>query len=258
VGRLAVTLNAMLDRLQASTDRQQRFVADASHELRSPVANIKAAVEVALRRPDIADWPAVARDVLDQDERMASLVDELLFLARFDEGTAVPRQSAVEVSEIVGRQAEAGRPTRAPVVITAIEPGSVLADRGHLERIIGNLVDNAARHATTIVELSVIVSGEWVDVRVRDDGPGVPEADRSRIFERFVRLEEDRARASGGFGLGLAIVNELVGLYGGSISVGDAQPGAVFTMRLPRYRPVDDQPDRPAVPPEKLSKATSL
>jgi signal transduction histidine kinase len=144
------------------------------------------------------------------------------------------------------------------VVVTAVEPGSVLADRGHVERIIGNLVDNAARHATTIVELSATVSSEWVDVRVGDDGPGVPEADRRRIFERFVRLEEDRARASGGFGLGLAIVDELVGLYGGSITVGDAHPGAVFTLQLPRYRPADGPPDGPAVPPEKRSKATLM
>jgi signal transduction histidine kinase len=260
VGRLAVTLNQMLDRLQASTDLQQRFVADASHELRSPVANIKAAVEVALRHPELTDWPAVARDILDQDERMADLVNELLLLARFDEGTATQRRSTVEVSEIVSHQAQQVRPSGAPVVVTAVESGSVLADRGHLERLVGNLVDNAARHAATVVEVSVTVAGDWVEVRVRDDGPGVPEADRGRIFERFVRLEEDRARASGGLGLGLAIVNELVALYGGTINVGDAQPGAVFIVRLPRYRPPEgpgeEPPDRPTVVPHTRTNAT--
>jgi signal transduction histidine kinase len=254
VGRLALTLNQMLDRLQASSDRQQRFVADASHELRSPIANIKAALEVALRRPNRADWPAVAGDVLDQDERMASLVDELLLLARFDEGMATPQRSTVDVSDIVsGQPDQAAAPVAVNVVAT--EPALVLADRGHLERVIGNLVDNACRHAATRVEVSVDVSGDWVQVQVRDDGPGIPEADRSQIFERFVRLEEDRARASGGFGLGLAIVKELVGLYGGTIEVGDAQPGAVFVVRLPRYRPAGGQP---APTPEERPKANLM
>jgi signal transduction histidine kinase len=257
VGRLALTLNQMLDRLQASSDRQQRFVADASHELRSPIANIKAALEVALRRPTRADWPAVAGDVLDQDERMASLVDELLLLARFDEGMATPQRSTVDVSDIVSRQPDQAAVTGAPVAVTvmAAEPALVLADRGHLERVIGNLVDNASRHASTLVELSVDASGDWVQVRVRDDGPGIPEADRSQIFERFVRLEEDRARASGGFGLGLAIVKELVGLYGGTIEVGDARPGAVFIVRLPRHSPASGQP---APTPEERPKATLM
>jgi signal transduction histidine kinase len=235
VGRLATTLNQMLDRLEASTDRQQRFVADASHELRSPVANIKAAVEVALHHPEKADWPAVARDVLAQDDRMADLVNELLLLARFDEGTAMPQRTPVDIAAIVTGQADRSGPNGPAIAVTAVQPATVLADRGHVERIIGNLVDNAARHATTRVELSVTRTGDWVEVRVRDDGPGVPEADRERIFERFVRLEEDRARASGGFGLGLAIVKELVGLYGGTINVGDARPGAVFVVQFPTH-----------------------
>jgi signal transduction histidine kinase len=225
----------MLDRLEASTDRQQRFVADASHELRSPVANIKAAVEVALHHPEKADWPAVARDVLAQDDRMADLVNELLLLARFDEGTAMPQRTPVDIAAIVTGQADRSGPNGPAIAVTAVQPATVLADRGHVERIIGNLVDNAARHATTRVELSVTRTGDWVEVRVRDDGPGVPEADRERIFERFVRLEEDRARASGGFGLGLAIVKELVGLYGGTINVGDARPGAVFVVQFPTH-----------------------
>jgi signal transduction histidine kinase len=254
VNRLAVTLNQMLDRLQGSSDRQQRFVADASHELRSPIANIKAALEVALRRPNSADWPAVAGDVLGQDERMASLVDELLLLARFDEVLGTPHLSPVDVSDIVSRQPDqAAAPIAVDVV--AAEPAIVLADRGHLERVISNLVDNARRHASTRVELSVDMSGDWVQVRVRDDGPGIPEADRSHIFERFVRLEEDRARASGGFGLGLAIVKELVGLYGGTIEVGEAQPGAVFIVRLPRDRAAGNQS---MVTPEEQPKATLM
>lgn len=262
VGRLAVTLNQMLDRLQASSNRQQRFVADASHELRSPIANIKAALEVALRRPNRADWPAVAGDVLDQDERMASLVDELLLLARFDEGMARPQRSAVDVSDIVSRLSDQAAANEGHVDfnVVATEPAVVVADRGHVERVIGNLVDNACRHASTRVDLSVDVSGDWVQVRVRDDGPGIPEADRGQIFERFVRLEEDRARASGGFGLGLAIVKELVGLYGGTIEVTDAQPGAVFIVRLPHDHPAGPAGGQSAVTPttEERPRATLM
>jgi signal transduction histidine kinase len=248
VGRLASTLNQMLDRLEASTDRQRRFVADASHELRSPIANIRAALEVALRHPEITNWTAVARDVLDQDERMASLVDELLLLARFDEGSAMPQGSAVDLAEIINRQADQASVSGPTVQVIITEPAIVLADRGHLERVVGNLVDNATRHANTAVQLSVQTSTDRVELRIRDDGPGIPVADRARIFQRFVRLQEDRARASGGFGLGLAIVKELVGRYGGTIEVGDARPGAVFIVRLPRHSTpsVTAEPPAPA------------
>jgi signal transduction histidine kinase len=244
VGRLASTLNGMLDRLERSTDRQRRFVADASHELRSPIANIGAALEVALRHPEVADWPAVARDILNQDERMASLVEELLLLARFDETTSPPATSPIDLADVAERQAERAPLSGPRVEVAHVEPAIVLADPGHLDRVVTNLVDNAVRHASERVQLSVRRDGPWAEMEVRDDGPGVPPEDRDRIFERFVRLEEDRARSSGGFGLGLAIVKELVGLYGGTIKVTDGHPGAVFTVRFPLGPGADEPTDR--------------
>jgi signal transduction histidine kinase len=172
---------------------------------------------------------------------MASLVEELLLLARFDETTAPPATSPIDLADVAERQADRAPLSGPQVQVANIESAVVLADAGHLDRVVTNLVDNAVRHATDLVQLSVRRDGTWAELEVRDDGPGVPPEDRERIFERFVRLEEDRARASGGFGLGLAIVKELVGLYGGTIKVTDGHPGAVFTVRFP-LRPGADEP----------------
>jgi signal transduction histidine kinase len=234
VGRLARTLNSMLDRLEASSARERRFVADASHELRSPIANIRTAVEVALHRPDAADWPRVADEVLVQDNRMAKLVEELLLLARSDEGRLVPVGAPSEVlavarAVVATGDYEAGSPT---VTVTGT-PAPVLVPAAYLERIIANLVENAGQFASSKIDVRVYSYGETATLEVQDDGPGVPVGQRAHIFERFVRLDEARDRDHGGFGLGLAIVADLCHAYGGTIEVGDADPGAVFAVRFP-------------------------
>lgn len=257
VGRLARTLNSMLDRIQASSARERRFVSDASHELRSPIANIRTELEVALRHPEVTDWQQVAEEVLGQNDRMERLVSALLLLARSDEGSLMAAPEPVDLAavaqSVVASTPAAARtaPHRgAPAVELRGTPTPVRVPQVYLERMVGNLVDNAARFAATCVVVSVDLEGRWGVVRVRDDGPGVPEQDRDRIFERFVRLDEARDRDEGGFGLGLAIVADLTRFYGGSIQVLPASPGAEFVLRLPAHpvAAVDGTDPTPAVP----------
>lgn len=219
VHRLAVTLNRMLDRLAAARARQREFVSDAAHELRSPLANLTTQLEVALRLGAGADWPAVAADLLADTTRMARLVDDLLVLARADEG-APRRDVAVELGALLGDVAQAY-----PTVAYAApqDPLWIRGEPDALRRIVGNLLDNAVRYAPTAVTLAVAAGADGVEVTVTDDGPGIAEPDRDRVFERFVRLDSGRARPrDGGAGLGLAIVRQLVHRHGGTVTLEDA------------------------------------
>jgi signal transduction histidine kinase len=266
IHRLAVTLNDMLDRLEAARSRQRAFVADAAHELRSPLANMRTQLEVAQRLADQTDWPAVADDLLADNERLARLVDDLLLLARLDEA-AVEREpgerSAVDAGPTPavlpggsdagstaarppgGRRAEpveigellsqvAQRYPSPPVTVTP--PGEPLWTTGEpdaLRRVIANLVDNAVRHARTRVVLAADTDGAYHRITVTDDGPGIPAADRERVFGRFTRLDDGRARDAGGSGLGLAIVRQLVRQHSGSVQLVDAP---ITTTALARAR----------------------
>jgi signal transduction histidine kinase len=238
VGRLARTLNSMLDRLEASTLRERRFLSDASHELRSPIANIRTEIEVALHHPDRTEWSQVASEVLAQDERMGQLVESLLMLARSDEGrlasidpNAEPTDLAAVAEQVI---AEASGRCDGVALVADTQPTAVQVPPVYLERVIGNLIDNACRYASSRVEVKVSSDAGSAVLTVSDDGPGVPVADRGRIFERFVRLDEARDRVHGGFGLGLAIVADLCRAFGGTIEISDATGGgAVFTMWMP-------------------------
>jgi signal transduction histidine kinase len=232
VGRLARTLNTMLDRIEASSRRERRFVSDASHELRSPIANIRTELEVALHHPGRAEWRAVARDVLTQNDRMGKLVEELLLLARSDEGSLLPAAEPTDLAEVV-EMTVAPWLSGSPDLVVEAEHAPVAVPAVYLERMVANLVANARRYARTTVSVTVHQDGAMGVLMVEDDGPGIPRSERTRIFERFVRLDEARDRGDGGFGLGLAIVADLCRSYGGTITVGDAGPGAVFTLSLP-------------------------
>jgi signal transduction histidine kinase len=223
----------MLDRMEQLSARERRFVADASHELRSPIANIRTAVEVALHRPETADWQRVAGEVLTEDGRMGNLVEELLLLARSDEGRLLAASDGHDLLAVARQVVSSGDYAGLPRVVVSGTAASVLVPGAYLERIIANLVDNARRFATSRVEVVVGRQGGMGTLTVRDDGPGVPESERYRVFERFVRLDEARDREHGGFGLGLAIVADLCHAYRGTIEVADGKPGAMFLVRFP-------------------------
>ncbi|WP_345538192.1 HAMP domain-containing sensor histidine kinase [Phytohabitans rumicis] len=231
IHRLAVTLNDMLDRLEAARAKQRAFVADAAHELRSPLANMRTQLEVAQRLGDRTDWPAVGEDLLADTQRLSRLVDDLLLLARADDaGARAVRSMPVELGELVTTLAE-----RYPSVAVAApdDPLWTTGEPDALARAVANLLDNALRHTRTRVEVAVQPDGAYHLITVTDDGPGIPVADRDRVFDRFTRLDDARARDAGGAGLGLAIVRELVRRYGGTVRLADAGPGLRAEVRLP-------------------------
>jgi signal transduction histidine kinase len=189
---------------------------------------------VALHRPEAADWTRVADEVLVEDGRMARLVEELLLLARSDEGHLTSASEACDLLA-VARAVVAADDWGAgpPAVGVGGTPVWVPVPSVYLERIVANLVDNARRFALSRVDLLVARPGDRAVLDVCDDGPGVPAAQRGHIFERFVRLDEARDRDHGGFGLGLSIVAGLCQAYGGTIEVTDADPGAIFSVEFP-------------------------
>jgi signal transduction histidine kinase len=237
IGRLVRTLNGLLGRLDESRQRQRRFVSDASHELRSPVASIRNHAEVAVAHPDSTSVDVLARDVLDEDLRLERLVEDLTWMARADERG--PGRSAVEVDldDLVLEESRRAAGTHGVRVDTsALSAGRVHGDPAELRRMVRNLVDNASRHADSLVTVGLAERGGQVVLDVDDDGAGLPESDRARVFERFVRLDEARSRDRGGSGLGLAIVAEIVRRHDGFVVVGDAPGGrgARFEVVLPR------------------------
>jgi signal transduction histidine kinase len=272
IHRLAVTLNDMLHRLDASRARQRAFVADAAHELRSPLTNMRTELEVAQRLPGSTDWPALSADLLTDVERLSRLVDDLLLLARADDGTPAPPEALPGSSSVassgafsatssgaagrgVGTRDAGARGThRLPA---EVELGQLLAevaarypaveyerpavalhvagDRDALARVVGNLLDNAVRHARSSIRLSVGADGAYRRITVTDDGPGIPAGDRERVFDRFTRLDDARARDKGGSGLGLAIVRELVRRHHGTVTLHGTvpPPGLEAQVRIP-------------------------
>ena len=244
ITRLARTMNEMLDRLQAADDRQRRFVADASHELKSPLAAVQAELEVALAHPEQADWTETAARLLAEDERMEQLVADLLFLAQCDEGDFSSLTAPAEIvalDAVVRDETERlGSRWTVPVELDiALDPGggrAVVAGRPeHLARAVRNLLENGARHARRAVSVTLRLDGRDAELVVADDGPGIDPADRARVFDRFTRLDDARGLDEGGSGLGLPIAREIVEAHGGRISIGDG-PGGRLVVHLPLVR----------------------
>lgn len=233
IARLASTMNAMLERLENSRNRQRSLVSDASHELRSPIATIRHQLEVAMAHPDGSSVEQLAPDLLTESLRLERLVADLLLLARADEGRLVRHHRPVDFDDLVLAEASRLR-QRGNVKVEAgcVSAGQVCGDAGQLGRLIRNLADNAERHATTVVSFSLRTMKGQVTLTVADDGDGVPEADRTRVFERFTRLDDGRSRDKGGTGLGLAIVADVARSHGGTVHLGSDQ-GARFTVVLP-------------------------
>ncbi|AOP49731.1 sensor histidine kinase [Streptomyces lydicus] len=226
IARLARTTNETLAALEASVERQRRFVADASHELRSPIASLRTQLEVGAAHPELLDVPGAVADTV----RLQRLAADLLLLARLDAGERPAGGRRVDLAALVREETAQRAGDRVPVRVGPSEGLEVAGSRSQLGRVLGNLLDNAQRHAASSVEVAVVRDGAWAVLRVEDDGPGVPAAERERIFERFVRLDDARARDDGGAGLGLAIARDVAVRHGGSLAV---REGAVFELRLP-------------------------
>jgi signal transduction histidine kinase len=249
ISRLARTMNRMLGRLERSHARQQRFISDASHELRSPVASIRQHAEVALAHPDRTTTTELAEAVLAEDLRVERLVDDLLLLARADEHTLALRRRPLDLDDLVFEEARRLREaTTLGVGTSAVSAGRIVGDAASLRRALRNLADNAAHHAKSRVAFSLRApAGEAVTLTVEDDGPGIPESERERVFERFVRLDDARARDHGGSGLGLAIVAEIVRAHAGSVVIGESRLGGArvevaFPVARPDAAPAPEEP----------------
>ncbi|MFD8226507.1 sensor histidine kinase [Streptomyces massasporeus] len=224
IARLASTTNETLAALETSVERQRRFVADASHELRSPIASLRTQLEVAAAHPELLDLDGAVEDTV----RLQRLAADLLLLARLDAGER-PGDAKIDLAGLAREAAEG----RTGVTVDA-EPVEVAGSRGQLGRVLANLLDNAQRHARSDVTVSVRREGDRAVVGVADDGDGVPEDDRERIFERFVRLDAARSRDDGGAGLGLAIARDVAVRHGGTLTAGRGPAGgALFELRLP-------------------------
>ncbi len=232
VGRLARTMNEMLGRLESAVTRQRRFVADASHELRSPLARMRSELETA----DEKEASPLLTSLHEEVVHLQNLAEDLLVLAHHDDDPKPARSDPVDLDDIVLEEAAAmGGRGRVQVHIAGVSAAHVRGDARELRRAIQNLCENAERHATSLVSMTLREVGNEALFDIADDGPGIPPNQADIVFERFTRLDHARNRASGGTGLGLAIVREIIERHGGQITIDTThRPGARFVMRLPR------------------------
>lgn len=239
ISALAVTMNEMLSRIEAGHTAQRRFVGDASHELRSPLATVISALEIAQTHPEVFDKSLVQTALLPEAHRMQYLVEDLLLLARADEHGLPMRRTEIDLDDLAATEVarlKRETPLRVSAQLAAVK---VTGDALGVARVLRNLADNAARHAAAEVSIVVRAADGSAYLQVCDDGPGIPVAERDRVFERFVRLDADRSRQGGGSGLGLAIVAEIVATHEGTVTVGDRLGGGTtITVQLPlEYSP---------------------
>jgi len=241
IAALAVTMNEMLARIEAGHAAQRRFVGDASHELRSPLTAIISALDVAVAHPELLDLELAKNTLAPEAQRMRTLVEDLLLLARADEMGLALQREPVRLDDIARSEVIRLRRTCPHVVEIDTEPVELEGDRNALSRVVRNLLDNAARHAASRIDVAVHPKAAHAAVlTVADDGPGIPPADRIRALERFVRLDDDRSRTSGGSGLGLSIALEIVTAHMGEITISD-RPGGGTVMSV--QLPLENSPD---------------
>ncbi len=235
---LATTFNDMLARLEAAVAEQRRFVSDASHELKSPVAAIRVMLETMRDHPDAVDADTLANDLLSENERLGGIVSNLLLLARQDEGVSRLDKQQLDLCDLLYEEASSLKARAScEVDVSGVEPVVCTADHEALSHAVRNVLDNAARYARSRVAISCRnvenADGEFVEIVVSDDGPGIPEQDRERVFGRFVRLEEGRSRKSGSTGLGLSVVRTIAWQHGGDARFIDPElGGASIVIRI--------------------------
>lgn len=233
IAALATTMNGMLDRLDAAATTQRRFVSDASHELRSPLATIRQHAELAQAHPDVTSIGELAEVVSEEGLRLQGIVESLLLLARLDEGAST-HDEAVDLDDIALGEVRRLRAAGIDVDGSGIHAARVHGDPRLLGQLVRNLADNAVRHSRGRVAIGVTPSDGYVFVTIEDDGTGVPAEEQERIFERFVRLDEARSRDAGGSGLGLAIARGIAASGHGTLTVDDSRwGGARFVLTLP-------------------------
>ncbi len=235
IDQLATTMNQMLERLESSTERQQRFVADASHELRSPLTRLRTQVEVDIAslgdEHDRQPYESLLVDVV----AMQAMVEDLLYLAQADSATVAHNAAPLDLDDLVLREGQSiAANGRVQVDLSEVSGAHVLGDRSQLGRATKNLMENAERHATGRVSVGLQETNGMAVLTVTDDGPGINAPDANVVFERFGRLEEARGGDTGGTGLGLAITREIADRHGGSLALlNPGKPGASFEMRIP-------------------------
>ena len=238
IQRLAETMNTMLERLEHATLRQRSFVSDAAHELRSPIASIRAETEIAAAHPEVIDADAALTRISSTVHQMETLVEDLLVLATSDE-QGRSRATDVDLDEIVVQQLETARATAtARIDSPAIDAARIDGHRDHLRRVVANVLDNATRHAQFVVVVELRVRDSVAELTITDDGPGIPRELREYVFDRFARIDDARSRARGGAGLGLAIARTVVENHDGTIRIDDTPSGTRVVIRLP-LQPTD-------------------
>jgi signal transduction histidine kinase len=232
-------MNEMLTWLETAASRQDQFVGDASHELMSPLAAMRAPLDVAIAHPDPSRHAKLLSTLSDQVFRMTVLTDDLLVLARSTEASPKSTSDVVDLDELILVEARKVRAVEDRITVHVdIEAARIRGSERDLARALRNLVENAVEHAHSEIHLSLTTRDGWAQISVTDDGAGVPPADRDRLFERFIRLDPARTQtnAGGGFGLGLAIASQVAQAHGGALTVhdrADKRAGASFIMRLP-------------------------
>jgi signal transduction histidine kinase len=254
---LALTMNSMLDRLQASEQEQRRFVSDASHELRSPLATLSAAVEVASADPTGATWNELKDVLAGETARMRFLVENLLTLAKSDDGGLRIDLTDVDLDHVVQDEIRRLRATSTHPIEADLRPVRITGDPMRLGQVLRNVLDNADKHARSRIRITLDTRPGEAVLAVDNDGDPVAEGDRLRIFGRFVRLDESRARGSGGSGLGLAIAESIMAAHHGTISATESTAGEcrfelVFPWADPVGLPDHDRGDRLQSPLPKL------
>lgn len=231
VARLARTMNSTLDRLEVAVERHRQFVADAAHELRSPLATLRTRLELGRRAA-----PDLTRESLTDVGRIQGLAADLLLLARLDAGEPL-RAEEVDLGQVATEEALRTRRGDVEVTLDIATDVVVTGSRSHLGRMVANLVDNAVRHAESAVTVRVAAPAT---LEVTDDGPGIPAEHRESVFDRFTRLDEARARDAGGSGLGLAIARDIAHAHGGTLVAAEpygAGRGARLRADLPQATP---------------------
>ena len=231
IARLAATTNRTLDRLEHAVGRHRQFVADAAHELRSPLAVLRARLEIAPPQ-------ALTAEALTDVDRIQRLTTDLLLLARLDADEPAEHEE-VDLSQVAAEEASRAR-SRTEVGVSLDISSEIVVNGSceQLRRVVANLVDNAVRHARTAVVVRLVRCGGDAVLEVDDDGPGIPPEHREAVFDRFTRLDEARARDAGGSGLGLAIARDIAVRHGGTVAVVDAPAGASLRARIPMRRGV--------------------